>query len=168
LHRPAPAARDSYLNAKAIVAALGTGADAVHPGYGFLAESPELAVLCPEHKVTFVGPSADQIRAMGNKVAARQFAARHGVPTVPGSERVASAEAAAAIAERIGFPLMLKAAAGGRRARHEDRRTGGRPAPPLHRRRRRRGARERIRQAGAALARSSSSIAMLASSISSR
>jgi acetyl-CoA carboxylase biotin carboxylase subunit len=107
-------ASESYLNYKAIVtAALGTGADAVHPGYGFLAESPELAEACTTEGITFVGPSAEQIRLMGNKLQARTLARECGVPVLPGSEKVHSYEEAAALAEQIGLPVMMKAAAGG-------------------------------------------------------
>ncbi len=110
---PAKAA-DSYLNIGAIVtAALATGADTVHPGYGFLAESAALAEACAAHGLTFVGPRPDQIRQMGNKLEARALAAGLGLPTLPGSEPVRSVDQALAAAARIGFPVMLKAAAGG-------------------------------------------------------
>ena len=110
---PASAAA-SYLNVKAIVAAaLGTGSDAVHPGYGFLAESPELAEACAAQGITFVGPRPEQIREMGNKLKARALARQYGLPVLPGSEKVHSYAEAAKIAERIGLPVMLKAAAGG-------------------------------------------------------
>jgi len=105
---------DSYLNIKAIVAAaLGTGSDAVHPGYGFLAESPELAEACAAQGITFVGPRPEQIREMGNKLQARALARQYGLPILPGSEKVHSYEEAAKVAERIGLPVMMKAAAGG-------------------------------------------------------
>jgi acetyl-CoA carboxylase, biotin carboxylase subunit len=107
-------ASESYLNYKAIVtAALGAGADAVHPGYGFLAESPELAEACKVEAITFVGPSAEQIRMMGNKLQARMLARECGVPVLPGSEKVRTYEEAATLAEQIGLPVMMKAAAGG-------------------------------------------------------
>jgi acetyl-CoA carboxylase biotin carboxylase subunit len=107
-------ASESYLNYKAIVAAaLGTGADAVHPGYGFLAESPELAETCQAEGITFVGPSAEQIRLMGNKLQARMLARECGIPVLPGSEKVHTYEEAAVLAEQIGLPVMMKAAAGG-------------------------------------------------------
>jgi len=107
-------AQHSYLNVGAIVAAaLGTGADAVHPGYGFLAESPELAEACAAYGLVFVGPRPEQIRLMGNKLEARRLAERCGVPVLPGSEPVRSAGEAVRKAEEIGFPVMLKAAAGG-------------------------------------------------------
>ncbi len=109
-----PTASQSYLDPRIIVtAALGTGADALHPGYGFLAESAELADLCAAHGITFVGPQPDHIRRMGNKLEARTLARLHGVPVLPGSEKVHSSEEAAKIAERIGLPIMMKAAAGG-------------------------------------------------------
>src|SRR5690349_7632772 len=110
---PAAATR-SYLNPKAIVAAaLGTRADALHPGYGFLSESPELAALCASHGITFVGPRAEHIHQMGNKLKARAFARQHGVPMLPGSERVATCEEALKVIDDIGLPVMMKAAAGG-------------------------------------------------------
>ena len=109
-----PAAARSYLNPRFIVAAaLGSGADAVHPGYGFLAESAELAELCAAHGITFVGPQPEQIRRMGNKLEARALARRQGVPTLPGSEKVHDYQEAARIAEGMGLPVMMKAAAGG-------------------------------------------------------
>src|SRR5205809_951105 len=109
-----PRALDSYLNIDAIVqAALHSGADAVHPGYGFLAESAAFAHACREAGLTFVGPSADAIDAMGNKAAARQLAERADVPTIPGSDGVTSVAAALELADRIGYPVLVKAAAGG-------------------------------------------------------
>jgi acetyl-CoA carboxylase biotin carboxylase subunit len=107
-------ASQSYLNAKLVVAAaLGSDSDALHPGYGFLAESPELAQACAEQGITFVGPTAEQIRQMGNKLQARALARQCGVPTLPGSEKVHSYTEAEGIAKRIGLPVMMKAAAGG-------------------------------------------------------
>ena len=104
----------SYLNVQAIItAAQGTGADAVHPGYGFLAESPELAQACADQGLTFIGPQPGQIRDMGNKIKARERAKAFGLPMLPGSEKVHSYQEAAEVAQRIGFPIMLKAAAGG-------------------------------------------------------
>ncbi len=109
---PRPA--ESYLNVGALVtAALGTHCDALHPGYGFLAESADLARACDENGITFVGPRADHIRQMGNKIQARERAAALGVPTVPGSRRVASPDEARACAAELGFPVLVKAAAGG-------------------------------------------------------
>jgi acetyl-CoA carboxylase biotin carboxylase subunit len=110
---PAPAT-DSYLNVNAIIAAaVGTESDAVHPGYGFLAESPQLAEACAAESLTFVGPTAAQIRQIGNKLQARALARECGVPVLSGSEEVRTAHEATAVADRIGFPVMLKAAAGG-------------------------------------------------------
>jgi acetyl-CoA carboxylase biotin carboxylase subunit len=104
----------SYLNIQAIIAtALGTGSDAIHPGYGFLSESPDLAKACVAAGLTFVGPTADHMRKMGNKIQARMLARQIGVPTLPGSEKISSAEHAVQVASQIGFPVMIKAAAGG-------------------------------------------------------
>ncbi len=105
---------DSYLNVGAIVtAALGTAADAVHPGYGFLAEQPQLAQACSENGLIFIGPRADLIAQMGNKILARQIADKLGVPVVPGSEKIANIREAVEVSRAIGFPLLIKAAAGG-------------------------------------------------------
>ena len=107
-------ATDSYLNYKAVVtAAVATQSDALHPGYGFLAESPELAQACADNGVIFVGPKPEQIRQMGNKIQARILARQFGLPTLPGSEKVTSYKEAVEIGKRIGLPLMMKAAAGG-------------------------------------------------------
>ena len=107
-------ALDSYLNVGAIItAALGTGSDAIHTGYGFLAEQPRLAKACHENNVVFIGPRAELIEKMGNKIVARQIAAKLGVPVVPGSEKVTSVQDAIETSLTIGFPLLLKAAAGG-------------------------------------------------------
>jgi acetyl-CoA carboxylase biotin carboxylase subunit len=104
----------SYLNVNLIVqAAIGCGADAVHPGYGFLSESPELSQACADAGLIFIGPKPDQIRNMGNKIEARKQAKAFGLPMLPGSEKVHSYQEAAEVAARIGFPVMLKAAAGG-------------------------------------------------------
>ncbi|MHC2336878.1 acetyl-CoA carboxylase biotin carboxylase subunit [Bradyrhizobium sp. USDA 4454] len=110
-----PQASKSYLNQAAILAAAqSTGADAIHPGYGFLAENAEFAAAVEAAGLVFVGPTAQSIRLMGDKVAARKAAAAAGVPTVPGSEgRLESADAAFALVETTGFPVMIKAAAGG-------------------------------------------------------
>jgi len=110
---PGPAAK-SYLDAKLVVqAAKASGCDALHPGYGFLSERAELARLCKEHGITFVGPEADMIEALGDKLRAREMAAAAGVPLVPGSGEIASAADARQIAGDIGYPVLLKAAAGG-------------------------------------------------------
>jgi len=111
---PAQASK-SYLNRDAILAAArATGADAIHPGYGFLAENAEFAAAVEAAGLVFVGPTAHAIRLMGDKVAARGAAAAAGVPTVPGSQgRLESSEEAFALVETTGFPVMIKAAAGG-------------------------------------------------------
>ena len=104
----------SYLNVGAVVmAAKAAAADAIHPGYGFLAESPDLADACADNGIKLVGPSADHMRQMGHKIEARALAAEAGVPTLDGSERVGSANEALKLAKRIGLPVMLKAASGG-------------------------------------------------------
>ncbi|MDR3495772.1 MAG: acetyl-CoA carboxylase biotin carboxylase subunit [Ancalomicrobiaceae bacterium] len=110
-----PAAKKSYLNIAAVVAAAkAAGADAVHPGYGFLAENADFAEAVIAAGMVFVGPSPDAIRLLGDKVAARRLAELAGVPTVPGSGgRIADLAEAKAIALKIGFPVMIKAAAGG-------------------------------------------------------
>lgn len=110
---PAPSAK-SYLSVGTIItAALGTGADAIHPGYGFLAEQPELAEACVEHGLIFIGPKPDHIRTMGDKVRARKIAQDLGIPVVPGSELIRGVAEVTLVAERLGFPIFLKAAAGG-------------------------------------------------------
>jgi len=111
---PAPA-RESYLDAERLLrAARESGADAVHPGYGFLSENWRFAAACAEARLTFIGPSPEAIRAMGDKPQARRRMGAAGVPIVPGSaEPVDDAEAAARIAAEIGYPVILKAAAGG-------------------------------------------------------
>ena len=110
---PAPAAQ-SYLNMAAIVtAAKGSACDAIHPGYGFLAERAEFQRLCVKHGLTFVGPSADAIESMGDKLQARRIAAQLGVPTVPGSDHVKTAHDAEEFGRKAGYPILLKASAGG-------------------------------------------------------
>ncbi|UCC82312.1 MAG: acetyl-CoA carboxylase biotin carboxylase subunit [Gemmatimonadota bacterium] len=110
-----PPAQDSYLNIPRIIAAAEiTGADAIHPGYGFLAENAEFAEICEASDLVFIGPTAEQIRQMGDKVAARRTMAKAGVPVIPGSEdAISDPRAARKAAEEIGFPVMIKAAAGG-------------------------------------------------------
>jgi acetyl-CoA carboxylase biotin carboxylase subunit len=109
-----PRSTDSYLRTEVLIAAAqGTGCDALHPGYGFLSERAELAQACADNGITFVGPSADNIREMGDKLQARKIASSAGVPTVPGSDHAKNAHEAAALAEKIGYPLLLKASAGG-------------------------------------------------------
>jgi acetyl-CoA carboxylase, biotin carboxylase subunit len=105
---------ESYLKIDAIIAAaLGTKADAVHPGYGFLAEEPKLADACERHGLRFIGPKPDSIRQMGNKLAARSLASEYGIPVVPGSKKATNVNQALAAAEQVGLPVLLKAAAGG-------------------------------------------------------
>lgn len=114
IHIGAAPASKSYLNIDAILgAAKLTGADAIHPGYGFLAENPTFAAACQEAGITFIGPTADTIRQLGDKAAARRIAIEAGVPVVPGSDGVVGPDDAAAAAENLGYPVMIKAAAGG-------------------------------------------------------
>ncbi len=110
-----PPARDSYLNVPALLAACEiTGADAVHPGYGFLAENARFAEILAEHHIAFIGPKAEHIRLMGDKIEAKRTATRLGIPCVPGSKGAVSDEAEALkIAAEIGYPVIVKAAAGG-------------------------------------------------------
>ena len=110
-----PPARDSYLNVPALLTACEiTGADAVHPGYGFLSENARFAEILEDHEVHFIGPRAEHIRIMGDKIEAKRTARRLGIPVVPGSEGGITSDAdALAIAREIGFPILVKAAAGG-------------------------------------------------------
>jgi len=110
-----PDAKQSYLNIPAIVsAATITGADAVHPGYGFLSEEASFASILAEHGFTFIGPSADHIALMGDKVAAKKAVEENGVPVVPGSAgAIETASEARSIADAIGYPVLIKAAGGG-------------------------------------------------------
>jgi acetyl-CoA carboxylase biotin carboxylase subunit len=110
-----PPARESYLNVPALLAACEiTGADAVHPGYGFLSENARFAEILAEHHVSFIGPSPKHIRLMGDKIEAKRTAKKLGIPVVPGSEGgVSSDEEATFLARGIGFPVLIKAAAGG-------------------------------------------------------
>ncbi len=110
---PRPA--ESYLKIGAVVAAArGTGCQALHSGYGFLAENPELAEACERNRLIFIGPSAKSIRQMGNKLQAREIALECRIPVIPGSEKnLKDAETARESAEKIGYPVMVKAAAGG-------------------------------------------------------
>ncbi|MBO5996902.1 MAG: ATP-grasp domain-containing protein, partial [Alphaproteobacteria bacterium] len=111
---PAPA-RDSYLNKAAIIsAALISGADAIHPGYGFLSENADFAEMVEAHGLTFIGPKSSMIRKMGNKVEARETAKRAGLPILPGSEgSISNLDAAMIVADKIGYPVLVKAANGG-------------------------------------------------------
>jgi len=110
-----PSARDSYLNMPAILsAALITGAEAIHPGYGFLSENADFAEMVEAHNLAFIGPSADHIRIMGDKITAKTTMLELGVPLVPGSPgEIETLDAAFEIAERIKYPVLIKAAAGG-------------------------------------------------------
>jgi acetyl-CoA carboxylase biotin carboxylase subunit len=110
----APSSR-SYLNIPNILAAATSrGADAIHPGYGFLAENANFAEICQAHSITFVGPSPESIRAMGDKSTAKHTMQRVGVPTIPGSEGLLDTpQTAARLAEAMGYPVMIKATAGG-------------------------------------------------------
>jgi acetyl-CoA carboxylase biotin carboxylase subunit len=110
----APPSKDSYLNIPAIVAACEiTGADAVHPGYGFLAENARFAEILEEHDITFIGPTAEHVRLMGDKIRAKEAAIELGIPVVPGSGLIKDFDEARAIARDIGYPVLVKAAAGG-------------------------------------------------------
>ena len=110
-----PPAKDSYLNIPSILAACEiTGADAVHPGYGFLSENARFARILTEHKITFIGPSEHHIQIMGDKITAKQTAVELGIPVVPGSAGAVETEAdAKSTAAEIGYPVLIKATAGG-------------------------------------------------------
>ncbi|HEX2864668.1 MAG TPA: acetyl-CoA carboxylase biotin carboxylase subunit, partial [Deinococcales bacterium] len=109
-----PASTESYLNIPNILtAAVMSGAQAIHPGYGFLSENARFAEMCEEHGITFVGPSPDSMRALGDKATARRVAREAGVPIVPGSDALPTLAEAREAAERIGYPVLLKASAGG-------------------------------------------------------
>ena len=110
-----PAAKDSYLNVPAILSACEiTGADAVHPGYGFLSENARFAEILNDHGLHFIGPKAEHIRIMGDKIEAKRTAKRLGIPVVPGSDGgVTDDGEAAKISDKIGYPVLIKAAAGG-------------------------------------------------------
>ncbi len=110
-----PAAKDSYLNIPAILSACEiTGADAVHPGYGFLSENARFAEILAEHSVHFIGPKAEHIRLMGDKIEAKRTARKLGIPVVPGSDGGVTSDAEATkIAGDIGYPVLIKAASGG-------------------------------------------------------
>ncbi|MCK1207225.1 acetyl-CoA carboxylase biotin carboxylase subunit [Streptococcus uberis] len=106
---------DSYLNMKSVLsAAIVTGAQAIHPGFGFLSENSKFAIMCEEMNIKFIGPSAQTMDKMGDKINARAEMIKAGVPVIPGSDgEIFSAEEARAVAERVGYPIMLKASAGG-------------------------------------------------------
>src|ERR1043165_8297301 len=110
-----PPSRESYLNIHQIVAACEiTGADAVHPGYGFLSENAKFAEVLEAHGITFIGPTAEHIRLMGDKITAKTTAQELGIPVVPGSDgEVKTEEDARRTAAEIGYPVLIKATAGG-------------------------------------------------------
>ncbi|MGH8004581.1 MAG: biotin carboxylase N-terminal domain-containing protein, partial [Limisphaerales bacterium] len=110
-----PKASESYLDPKRIIAAAElTNADAIHPGYGFLAENADFAEICESCKIQFIGPTAQQIRQMGDKIFAKKVMAEAGLPTIPGSEgEVSGLSQAVSLAKTFGFPVIVKAAAGG-------------------------------------------------------
>jgi acetyl-CoA carboxylase biotin carboxylase subunit len=110
-----PPAKDSYLNVPSLLSACEiTGADAVHPGYGFLSENARFAEILTEHGVHFIGPKPEHIRLMGDKIEAKRTAKRLGIPVVPGSDgAIKSDQEALAVAQEIGFPVLIKASAGG-------------------------------------------------------
>jgi acetyl-CoA carboxylase biotin carboxylase subunit len=110
-----PPSRESYLNIPALLAACEiTGADAVHPGYGFLSENARFAEILADHNLQFIGPKAEHIRLMGDKIEAKKTAKKLGIPVVPGSDGAVGADDdAMAIARQIGFPVLVKAASGG-------------------------------------------------------
>lgn len=110
-----PLSKESYLDAKRIIAAAEvTNADAIHPGYGFLAENADFAEICQSCDIQFIGPTPEQIRGMGDKIKAKDIMRKAGLPVIPGSEGIVSTfEDAAAVANEIGFPVLLKAVAGG-------------------------------------------------------
>ena len=110
-----PSAIESYLAIQAVIdAARATGAQAMHPGYGFLSENTAFAAACEEAGIVFVGPPASAIEAMGDKIRAKQTVAKAGVPVVPGSDGAGLDDAALALAvEQVGYPVLLKPSAGG-------------------------------------------------------
>ena len=110
-----PPASESYLNIPRLLAACEiTGADAIHPGYGFLSENAKFAEMLEEHGITFIGPTSEHIRIMGDKIEAKETAKRLGIPVVPGSDGAVTSEAdAKAVAKRMGYPVLIKAASGG-------------------------------------------------------
>ncbi len=109
-----PPARDSYLNVASILSAAAiTGADAIHPGLGFLSENADFAQIVAEHGLVFIGPSPEHIRMMGDKVVAKQAATELGIPVVPGSAAVMDIGAAREASQKVGYPILIKAAGGG-------------------------------------------------------
>ncbi|MDH2427217.1 acetyl-CoA carboxylase biotin carboxylase subunit [Sphaerisporangium sp. TRM90804] len=115
VHIGPPAAKSSYLNIPAIIeAALRTGSEAIHPGYGFLSEDPDFAEICSAHDITFIGPAPEVMARLGDKATARTIMAAAGLPVVEGSESTLDTAAQAkAVADRIGYPVIIKATAGG-------------------------------------------------------
>src|ERR1700693_3134475 len=108
------AARDSYLKENLVVhAALATGCTALHPGYGFLSERPELSELCAQENIAFIGPTGESIRAVGDKLSAKRLAESAGVPLTRGSAKIRDVQHALEIAQEIGYPVITKASAGG-------------------------------------------------------
>jgi acetyl-CoA carboxylase, biotin carboxylase subunit len=104
----------SYLNIPNVLsAAVMTGAEAIHPGYGFLSENPEFAEMCRDHGIVFIGPTPESMHALGSKAGGREIAAASNVPTVPGTGVIENTEEAIELAEKIGYPVLLKASAGG-------------------------------------------------------
>ena len=110
-----PAAKDSYLNIPAIISAAEiSGADAIHPGYGFLSENEQFAEIVEAHDIIFVGPKPEHIRVMGDKVEAKRTAGALGLPLVPGSDgAITDIDAAKERAREVGYPVLIKAASGG-------------------------------------------------------
>src|SRR5437868_11890124 len=110
-----PPARESYLNIPALLSACEiTGADALHPGYGFLSENARFAEILGEHDIAFIGPKPEHIRLMGDKIEAKRTAKRLGIPVVPGSAGGVTSDAEALkIGNEIGYPVLVKAASGG-------------------------------------------------------
>ncbi|MCA9802539.1 MAG: acetyl-CoA carboxylase biotin carboxylase subunit, partial [Cyanobacteria bacterium HKST-UBA02] len=110
-----PSSQRSYLHIPALIStAVVTGADAIHPGYGFLSENANFAEICQEHRIKFIGPSRDAITSMGDKSSARETMKKAGVPVVPGSDGLITSEAEAfSLADEIGYPIIIKATAGG-------------------------------------------------------
>ena len=106
--------RDSYLSIPAIISAAEiTGADAIHPGYGFLSENAKFSKICEEHKITFIGPSAEAIALLGDKATARKTMSEAGVPVTPGTDIIQDVEEAVEFANKVGYPVICKATAGG-------------------------------------------------------
>lgn len=110
---PAPSAQ-SYLNIPNLLsAAIISGADAIHPGYGFLAENAQFAEMCKDYGIIFIGPTPENMRALGDKATGRRVAREAGVPTTPGTDELEDVETAKKAAAEIGYPVILKATAGG-------------------------------------------------------